>query len=217
MIGSEKTMDKIVFLGGNGLAIELYDYMRHDGIEIYGYYSPEEDSLSEWTRYLGDEKDGYDNDYKYVVASGLISIRDKMIRFIDRNHLKTFSYFSRDAYISSLAVFGNGIQIVPGAIISGNAVIGNHVFVNAHGLIGHQAVVGNNVVVGPGAKITGNCHLGNNISLGSNSALIPGTQLEDNVEIGIGAIPSRYVRSGKYVKCLKNEVVDLSILNSNIL
>ena len=107
-------MEKIAFLGGNGLAIQLYESMKRDGIEIVGYYAPQPDALSEWVDYLGDENEIFNADYSYVVACGLISLRKKLIQFIEKNHLKTYTYISPEAYVSSIAQIGEGAQIVPG-------------------------------------------------------------------------------------------------------
>jgi UDP-3-O-[3-hydroxymyristoyl] glucosamine N-acyltransferase len=209
-------MEKIAFLGGNGLAIELYEYMKRDGIEIYGYYSPEPDSLSEWVDYLGDERIKFDPELSYVVASGLISTRMKMIDFIRMNKLKPYTFISKLASVSGIAKIGAGAQISPTAVISGNPNIGEFVFMNSCSLIAHQSNIGENVVVGPGAKITGNCTIGNNVALGSNVALIPGTKIEDNAEISIGAIPKRLVKSGRFVKAPSSEVIDMGFVRESL-
>lgn len=210
-------MNKIAFLGGNGHAIELYEYMKRDGIEIVGYYAPQPDALSEWTNYLGNEDDAFDSECFYVVASGLIPLRKRLINFIESQRLRTYTYISKEAHVSTIAQIDVGAQIVPGAVISGNPIIGKYSFVNACAMIAHQSIVGENVVLGPGAKITGNCRIGNNVSLGSNAALIPGTRVEDDVEIGIGAVPKRLVKTGKYVKANSCTVIDLQALHANIL
>lgn len=209
-------MEKIVFLGGNGLAIELYEYMKRDGINIVGYYALEPDTLSNWVEYLGNENEGFDPDYSYVVACGLIPLRKKLINFIEKNNLKVYTYISERAYISSLAKIGEGAQIVPNTVVSGNPIIGKYVLVNAHSMIAHQTVVGSNVVLGPGVKITGGCNIGSNVAFGSNVALIPGTRIESDVEIGIGAIPKRLVKTGKFVKAPKSDVIDMQILRSRL-
>ena len=84
-------------------------------------------------------------------------------------------------------------------------------------MIAHQSVVGNNVVLSPGSKVNGNCRIGNNVTLGSNVALIPGTRIEDDAEIGIGAIPKKLVKSGKFVKAPASSVVAMEMLHSNML
>ena len=83
--------------------------------------------------------------------------------------------------------------------------------------IGGKGEVGENVVLSPGVKITGNCKVGDNVLFGSNSALIPGTKIQSGAEVGIGAIPKRLVKSGKFVKAPVGDVIDLSLLRSDIL
>ena len=210
-------MRDIVFLGGNGLAIELYEYMKQDGIEIKGYYAPKPDELGKWVPYLGDERDGHDQNASYVIASGLISLRSKLIGFVEENNLEAYSYISSRAYISSIASIGKGCVILPNSVVSGDPVIGDYLFMNVAGQIAHQSVVGNNVVVGPGAIVTGSCRIYDNVALGTNVSLIPGTTINTNSEIGIGAVPKKRVREGRYVMVPKAEVVDMELLNNKMI
>jgi len=210
-------MEQIVFLGGNGHAIELYEYMSREGIVPVGYYAPHEDTLSKWVKYLGSEEEKFNSEYLYVVASGLISIRKRMIKFIESNHLKTYTYISKYAYVSSIAVIGEGTQVLPYAIISGNPVIGKYVLSGVHSLISHQAVVGNNVVLSPGVKISGNCCIGNNIMFGINAALVPGSVVNDDSEIGIGTVPKKYVKANQFVIAPKSKVCDIELVKTKIL
>lgn len=210
-------MEKIVFLGGNGFAIELYEYMKHDGIEVAGYYAPAPDTMSKYIPYLGDEREGFERDCSYVVACGLIGLRKKLISFIDSNELRPYTYISKNAYVSSIAEIGEGASVVPNTVISGDPKIGRFLVMNAFSMIAHQSEVGENVVLSPGVKITGNCKVGDNVLFGSNSALIPGTKIQSDAEIGIGATPKRLVKSGKFVKAPVGDVIDLSLLRSDIL
>lgn len=210
-------MDKIVFLGGNGHAIELYEYMKRDGIEIAGYYAPQPDALSEWVPYLGNENKNFDSTCFYVVACGLIPLRKKLIQFIESHQLKPYTYISKRANVSTIAKIGAGAQIVPQATISGNPEIGKYLLANIDTMVAHQSIIGDNVVLSPGAKITGNCKVGDNVTLGSNAALIPGTIIEHDAEIGIGAVPRRFVEAGILVKLPPCEIKDRQRLHTNIL
>ena len=108
-------------------------------------------------------------------------------------------------------------MILPNAVVSGDPVIGDYLFMNVAGQIAHQSVVGNNVVVGPGAIVTGNCKIEDNVALGTNVSLIPGTYIGRESEIGIGAVPKKRVKQGRYVMVPKAEVVDKELLNSKMI
>lgn len=201
-------MKNIVLLGGGGLAIELLDYMLQENINPIGYYSPEEDKeLSKYLKWLGNERQNYNKEYIYIIASGRIEIRKKMIDFLESHRLKVGSFISKYAYISKFAIIGKGIVATHTAAITGNPIIDDYLFINGSA-IGHHAKIGKNVVVGPGVKITGHCQIGNNVSFGANSCLIPGTKIEDNSEIAIGTFPRKRVRCNKIVISKPGDVFD---------
>ena len=76
-------MKELALLGGGGLALELIEYMMGENIKIAGYFAPQEDSdCSQYISYLGDERVNYSKNLKYLLASGLTSLRSKMMNFI---------------------------------------------------------------------------------------------------------------------------------------
>lgn len=188
-------------MGGGGLALELFEYMNSEGEKLIGYYAPEEDLvLSRYLRWLGNERNTDLNpSVHYVIASGLLAIRQKIIAFLEGHYLTIGSFISKYAYVSSLAVLGKGVVVVPGVAITGNAVLGDYVLINLHSVIAHDACVGNNVVVGPGVMITGHCKIEDNVIFGTNSALLPGTVVGANSEIGILTFPRKRVRNNTTV------------------
>ena len=193
-------MKEYAILGGGGMALEIADLMLSEGEKICGYYSPDENiTLSSLISYLGDEKTNFSSKLYYIVASGVIPIRKKMIDFIESNNLQAGSFISKQARISSSIILGRGILISPFATVGRVISLGDYVYINAYASIAHGVRMGNNVVVNVGARITGECTIGNNVSLGANSALVPGTVLEDNVEIGILTYPPRKVKAGRFI------------------
>ena len=193
-------MEEYAILGGGGNAVEISEYMLAEDKKICGYYSLEENNLlSSMIPYLGDERKNFNPNLKYIVASGLINIRKKMINFIEKNNLQVGSFISKHAYLSKNFDCGKGLVVAPFAVIGQFTNIGDYVFINVHGTVGHDAYIGKNVVIGPGAIITGSCKIGNNVMLGSNAALVPNTILEDDVEIGILTYPMRKVKAGRFI------------------
>ena len=73
-------MSKYIFLGGGGFALELYEYMIHDGCEVLGYYALEEsEELKNILPWLGNTDEVKDEDLdkeaEYIVAVRLIKYR----------------------------------------------------------------------------------------------------------------------------------------------
>lgn len=201
MQGETKENERYALLGGGGLALELFEYMERDGNKPIGYYAPQANpKLSKYIQWLGDERDGnLDASISYIIASGYLDIRSKMIQFIEEKQLCVGSYVSKKAYVSSKAVYGKGVVITPFSMITGNALLGDYVLVNMQAVIAHDAVLGKNVVVGPGTQITGHCEVGDCVVFGANSALLPGTKLGAHTEIGICTFPNQQVGEHKLV------------------
>lgn len=200
---------EIVFLGGGGLALEMYDYMAQEGINIVGYCSPKEDeTLKGILSWLGTEKEVHNPKFNYVIASGWIDVRKKMINFIQMENAKIFNFKSSKSHISSFAKLNEGFFIAPYACITGNPTIGKYCFMNIYSSISHHSQLGDNIVLNPGARIGGRCIVGNNTIMGANSSLLPETILGEDVEIGINTYPKKTVESNMLVMT-KNQWVYL--------
>ena len=202
-------MKNIVLLGGGGLALEIYDYMRNEGICPLGYCSPDKgNNLNGVLDWLGNENDVHDKSFEYVIASGYISIRRLMIDFLLKNNSNIYSFISQKSYVSKFAKIGVGAVVLPFSTITGNPVIGNYVLVNNFASIHHDVQIGDNAVLSPGARIPGNCKVGENFFMGLNSCLAPETTVGDNVDISINTymgkkVPSDVVvvsKSGVFLK-----------------
>ena len=187
-----------ILLGGGGFAIELYDYMSEEGLNLAGYYAQEDNpELSVFIPWLGDMDTTADEDFdrsaKYVLAVRLIKYRDKIIRFMEEKGLSAGSFISSRAYYSKLAKVGKGAVVFPNAMITGNPKVGDFLFMDAFSIISHGDIMGDNIVIGPGVIITGDSEIGTGVTFGVNSAILPGTKIGNNVEIAINTYPRRHV------------------------
>ncbi|WP_296014204.1 hypothetical protein [uncultured Treponema sp.] len=195
-----KKTDKVIFLGGGGFAIELFQYMKFDGYSVYGYYDLHEDKdLSQYIKYLGNEKEAIannilDKDAYYIIAIRNLKLRNRMIDFIESNSLKAGCYISDSVYLSPIAKLGKGIVAYPRAMITGNPVVGDFLFIDSLSILSHGDKIGRNVVIGPSVIITGDCTIGNNVTFGVNSCLLPGTIIGNNCEIGIATFPPKKLK-----------------------
>lgn len=196
--------EKFIFLGGGGFAIELYEYMQVDNINVIGYYAQEDnEELSKIIPWLGDMDktpyEEYDREAKYILAVRLIKYRDKMIKFMEEMDLTPGTFISSKAYYSRLARLGKGAVVFPNAMITGNPVVGDYPFMDVFSVISHGDVMGNNIVIGPGVIVTGDSEIGDGVTFGVNSAILPGTKIGNNVEIAINTYPQRRVPDGSSI------------------
>lgn len=196
--------EKYIFLGGGGFAIELYEYMLEDDLNVVGYYAQTgNEELSQFIPWLGDMDktpyEAFDRDAKYILAVRLIKYRDKMIKFMEEMELPVGSFISSKAYHSRFAKLGKGTVAFPNAMITGNPVAGDFLFMDVFSVISHGDVMGSNVVIGPGAIVTGDSEIGSGVTFGVNSAILPDTRIGDNVEIAINSYPRRRVPEGSSI------------------
>lgn len=175
--------------------------MLSDGEKIAGYYAPDEDlDCSQHVPYLGDERDNFSREYRYIVASGFVRLREKMISFIEKNDLEPGVFISSRASVSPIAKYGSGFVAAPGATMNGNPVVGDYVFMNVQTNIGHHDEIGSNIVLSTGALINGHVTLGSRITCGANSTVIPGVSVCSDVELGAGCTVVRDItEAGVYV------------------
>lgn len=196
--------DKYIFLGGGGFAIELYEYMQVDNINVVGYYAQEDnEDLSQIIPWLGDMDNtsykNFDREAKYILAVRLLKYRYKIIKFMEKMDLSPGMFISSLAYHSKLAKIGKGAVVFPNAMITGNPVVGDFLFMDVFSVISHGDVLGNNVVIGPGVIVTGDSEIGDGVTFGVNSAILPGTKIGNNVEIAINTYPRRRVPDGSSI------------------
>lgn len=196
--------DRYIFLGGGGFAIELYEYMQADNLNVVGFYAKEDnEELSQYIPWLGDMDatpyDQFDREAKYILAVRLIKYREKIIEFMAEANLEPGTFVSSWAYYSKLASIGKGAVIFPNAMVTGNPIVGDYLFMDAFSIISHGDVMGNNIVIGPGVIVTGDSEIGNGVTFGVNSAVLPGTKIGNNVEIAINTYPRRRVPEGSSI------------------
>lgn len=194
-------MVEYALLGGGGLATEIFDYMTSEDKKVVGYYDLREDEkFSCRLPYLGDEhRSTLNKKIHYIIATGILSLRRKMIKFIEDNDLIAGEFISARAYVSRLATYGKGVLIAPFSVVTGNACLGDYVLMNINSIAAHDTRIGTNVVIGPGTIVTGYCKIGDDVTFGANSALVPDSSIGSNVEIGIGTFPRKVVGDDRLV------------------
>ncbi len=197
-------MEKTIFLGGGGFAIELYEYMLSDNLNIQGYYAQEDNpELSKFIPWMGDidvvPEESIDREAEYILAVRSIKFRKKMIGIFEKYQLKAGSFISKKAYFSKFAKLGKGAVVFPNAMVGGDAAAGDYLFMDVMSAISHGDKIGNNVVLGPSAILSGDSVVGDNVTFGTHSAILPGSRIGNNVEISIGTYSRRKISDNKVV------------------
>jgi UDP-perosamine 4-acetyltransferase len=95
---------------------------------------------------------------------------------------------SRFAMISSTAFCGDGVQLLPGAVVNAATELGAGTIVNTNASIDHDCHVGEFVHVAPGAAIGGGVTIGDLAFIGLGARVLPGLTISAGAIVGAGAV-----------------------------
>lgn len=96
---------------------------------------------------------------------------------------------------TSASLAGEGVLVMPLAVINARARIERGVILNSSCIIEHECEVGEFSHVSVGAKVAGNVKIGKLCFLGINSAILPNLSLADGSILGGGALLSKSVQT----------------------
>jgi sugar O-acyltransferase (sialic acid O-acetyltransferase NeuD family) len=96
--------------------------------------------------------------------------------------------------------FGEGLNIMPQAVITEEVSIGTGTLVHIQASIHHDCIIGEYCEILPGSHILGNVIIGDYTSVGSGAVVLPKLTIGSGVTIGAGAVVTKNVASGLTVK-----------------
>jgi sugar O-acyltransferase (sialic acid O-acetyltransferase NeuD family) len=99
------------------------------------------------------------------------------------------------AHISRGAQIGFNVLIMAGVVITSNAVIGNHVCILPNSVIHHDASVGDWTLIGAAVTVAGGTAIGRNCYVGSGSSIMNDLTVGDRTLVGLGSNVIRSVPS----------------------
>lgn len=194
----------MVFVGGGGHALELYDiYSRSNSLEdlvIFvneGKPQPFFESLfpiiTEWS----DLEKHFQKDPEFIIAIGNPQLRKKLFSECTRRGGIAKSLISENALVGNTnIILGAGLNITDGVIITADVFIGDGTLINTAASVHHNVSIGEFCEVSPGARILGKCRIGNYCSIGSNAVILPGVEIGNEVIVGAGAVVTKHVQDG---------------------
>ena len=99
------------------------------------------------------------------------------------------SVISQSAFVGiENILLGDGINIMPGAVITTNTFIGKGTLIHVHCSIHHDTVIGEYCELSPGCRILGNVKIGNQVTVGAGAIILPHVSIGDNAVVGAGAV-----------------------------
>ena len=149
-------------------------------------------------------------DIGFVIAIGnpFGNVRMQLHTLMKKKGLSPVSFAEQTALICKTATYGEGLQVMPAAIVHNDVRIGDQCIINTRALVEHDCVLKNGVEIGPGAVLCGRVNVGENSWIGANATIRPRVTIGDNTIIGAGAvvvtdIPSNVVAVGVPAKVIR--------------
>jgi len=184
--------ERLVVIGGSGHAKVLVDIIEQSAdIEIVGFVSIDEhETLYGYPR-LGND-DVLPAIFDSGVRSALVAIGDNRRRkvaidMLRKRGFKLINVISPAAVVSKYVHAGEGIAVLPGAVVNAGSNLEDGVIVNTNASIDHDCSVGKCVHIAPGANVAGCVRLEEGVLLGTGSSVIPGVTIGSWTIVGAGA------------------------------
>jgi sugar O-acyltransferase (sialic acid O-acetyltransferase NeuD family) len=200
---------KVMLWGGRSKAriiMEMINEIYQDKAEVVGVFDktleeiPFDSSISLYSDKFG-LKSLCENSTHFVVCIGGEHGYARFMtakKLIDKG-LKPLSLISRHGLLDKLEECGDGVQVMPGAIVHKFSSLGHQCILNTNSTVDHECVLGNGVHVMGGASIAGRVIIGDFSTIGTNATILPNLKIGKNVFIGAGAVVTKDVEDNSVV------------------
>jgi len=184
-----------IILGGGGHARVLVSTLRQLNNRILAYTDPSPDTPpAEHVEYLGgDEELRRYSPEEVVLAVGVGSTQDTTLRtqLFSKEETEAFDFppiVHPEAFVSREVDFGDGVQIMAGAVVQPGTQLGENVLVNTNASVDHDCEIKAHAHIAPGATLSGEVTLRRNVHVGTGASIIQGVNVGTRAVIGAGAV-----------------------------
>lgn len=192
--------NEIIIIGAGGLAREIVSWKNISGekLNIVGCVDDFYDSSVQKDNVLNvigkiDLQSFKDNQVA-LCAIADCDRKQSLFEEAKSSNKKFVQYIHTTCLIGERTIVGEGLVLLPYALISCDAEIGDLVFINNGSQIGHDVKIGDFTSIMANVDIGGGAQIGNNVFIGSNAVILPGVKIPDNTRIGAGAVVLRSIK-----------------------
>lgn len=187
---------RVIIIGGGGHAQALEDALSLlGGFEIVGFTDlkpcPKMQSF-----YLGSDDiiaaQYSPQEVALVNAIGSSSTppqhREKIYKQFKKLGYRFQSVIHPSVIVSKGATLGEGVQLMPGAIVNVDTVIGDNTLINTKASIDHGCCISAHCHIAPGVTVSGDVTIGVGCHIGTGAVIRNGITIGDSTLIGAGAV-----------------------------
>ncbi|HBF39616.1 MAG TPA: sugar acetyltransferase [Firmicutes bacterium] len=185
----------IILLGAGGHGRVLLDILFQQSLKVLAIADPACKNIHSIENIpLIDEQAvlGYPT-AEVLLVNGLGSIgdtgkRQNIYEYFKKKGFKFATIIHTSAVISPQAVFGEGVQVMAGAIVQTGATVACNSIINTKATIEHDCLVGAHVHIATGAILCGGVHVNDQAHVGAGVTIIQGLVIGKRSIIGAGAV-----------------------------
>lgn len=193
----------VILIGGGGHAGVVLDACRAAGVPVVGVADDNPDcSLAragDGVAWLGPpSKLALPAGVGLILAVGDLRVRRALLGTLDPARIAR-PLVHPAGIVGSEVVLGDGVAVLPGAIVNRGAFVGDHAIINTRAVVEHDCVVGTNVHLAPGSVLGGGVRIGDDTLVGIHASVLPGVRIGRGCTVGAGAVVTADVPDGAMV------------------
>ncbi|MEI4769605.1 acetyltransferase [Psychrobacillus sp. FJAT-51614] len=195
----------IIIIGNGGHARALIEILLMQSREIIGFTAPTQQVNPFGFTYLGKDEsiEQYHQD-EIILVLGLGTIQISSIRKEIFDRFKKLGYTFESTIhpktiISPTVQFGEGVQIMAGAIVQTNTKIADNTIINTGTIIDHDCIIDAHTHLAPGVTVSGSVHIGESCHIGTAATIIQGITVGKKSLVGAGAVVVSNIANEKKV------------------
>tara|TARA_B110001454_G_scaffold73272_1_gene70959 strand:- start:16691 stop:17329 length:639 start_codon:yes stop_codon:yes gene_type:complete len=208
----------LVMIGAGGHAAVLAEILLEQNRQLIAVVSP--DLIKENSPLFGVAQIASDEEFLTIyspqdveLVNGVGSIprnniRSKLSTFFTGKGYSFARVISKKAILSNFLTLGEGVQIMPGAVIQVNTVIGKNSIINTGAIVEHDCIIGANNHIAPGVTLSGGVMTDSDVHVGTGANIIQGIHIGQAAVVGAGTTISRNVPDGQILIPARSRIID---------
>jgi len=188
----------LILVGGGGHAAvltEIINDLQHTLLGFTDIQPPDDNTVLTGLNFLGDDPvilSSHSPDEISLInglgSTGDIKHRATLFNRFIAKHYGFADIIHPAASLSPSVSYGQGLQILAGAIVNTGAQLGDNVLINSRALVEHHCIIGDHTHIASGAVLCGACQIGQSVHVGAGAVINQGITIGHGAIIASGAV-----------------------------